>query len=93
MQPIEIPTRLDDPQQLLLWSADEIVPMILGLLFGMMIEKAFICFCAGYAVTHLYRRFRDNHADGFLIHIFYHFGFEFGTSKKLVNPYIKRFFP
>ena len=40
MQPTYIPTHVDDPQHLLLWSADEVVPIVLGLVFGMIIQKA-----------------------------------------------------
>lgn len=46
MQPTYIPTHVDDPQHLLLWSADEVVPIVLGLVFGMIIQKALICLCA-----------------------------------------------
>lgn len=48
MQPTYIPTHVDDPQHLLLWSADEVVPIVLGLVFGMIIQKALICLCAGW---------------------------------------------
>lgn len=93
VQPTLISTRADDPQHLLLWSADEVIPMVVGLLFGMMIGQALVFFLFGVLITNLYRRFRDGHADGYLLHLFYNYGFGFTRSKSMVNPFIKRFFP
>lgn len=93
MQPTLIPTHVDDPQHLLLWSADEVVPIVLGLVFGMIIQKALICLLIGIAITHQYRKFRDNHPDGYLKHLFYHWGLYFSQSKSLRNPFVKRYIP
>lgn len=71
MKPLKIPRRIDDPPHLLLWSADEIVPMFLDLAVGMMASKAMPCFLARLLITHLYKRFRDNHPDGHLLHLLY----------------------
>ena len=93
MKPTEIPVRADDPLHVLLWSIDELIPMVAGLMIGMIIRQALLCFLVGMAVSSLYRRFRDSHADGYLEHLFYHYGFGFSRSKSMVNPFIKRFFP
>ncbi len=44
MKPVKIPRRVDEPPHLLLWSADELAPMLLGLTIGVIIGKALICF-------------------------------------------------
>ena len=85
--------RADDPLHILLWSIDELVPMIAGLVIGMIVSQALICFLIGMAVSSLYKRFRDSHADGYLEHLFYNYGFGFTRSQSMVNPCIKRFFP
>ena len=41
--------------------------MLLGLTIGVIIGKALICFIGGLLVTNLYRRFQDNHPDGYLL--------------------------
>lgn len=93
MQNVRIPRRIDDPPHLLLWSADELAPMLIGLLIGVIIDKALICVFAGWLVTSAYRRFRDNAPDGYFLHVLYSYGFLFTKARSLVNPYIKRFFP
>ena len=82
MKPVHIPRHIDDPQQFLLWSADEIMPIVLGLLFGMMIGKALICTLIGFVVMHQYRKFRDNHSDGYLQHAAYEWGFMPSSAPK-----------
>ena len=90
---IHIPRHIDDPQQLLLWSADEVMPIILGLLIGMIIGKALICTMIGFVVMHQYRKFRDNHPDGFLQHAAYEWGFMPSAAPSFGNPYIRQLFP
>ena len=67
----QIPTQIDAPQHLLLWSADEVVPIAVGLIIGMILHKALICTLIGMGMTHFYRKFRDQHPDGYLMHRFY----------------------
>lgn len=43
MKETRIPTRADQPPQLLLWSADECLPVLLGLGLGIMINQVFVC--------------------------------------------------
>ena len=93
MEITKIPTHVDDPQHLLLWSADEVVPILVGLIFGMIIQKALICLLIGLVVTHQYRKFRDNHPDGYLKHVFYHWGLYWCNAKSMRNPFIKHYIP
>lgn len=93
MKPIRIPSRIDEPPHILLWSADELVPMLLGLTAGILLGHAMILLLVGLAVTSLYRRFRDNNPDGYLLHLIYWSGFLPSQSKLMQNPYIKRYYP
>jgi conjugal transfer pilus assembly protein TraL len=38
MEPVAIPKTIDDPIHILLWSADEIVPFMVCMLTGMLID-------------------------------------------------------
>ncbi|MDF5223363.1 type IV conjugative transfer system protein TraL, partial [Vibrio parahaemolyticus] len=40
-----------------------------------------------------YRRFRDNHPDGYMLHMLYWGGFIATKAKSLKNPFIRRYFP
>ena len=93
MQQIRIPVRIDDPPHLLLWSADELAPMLLGLTVGILIEHALACTVIGFLVTAAYRKFRDNRPDGSLLHVLYHAGFLPPKGKSMINPYVGRLFP
>ena len=52
-----------------------------------------ICVVIGAITTNLYKRFRDLHPDGFLMHIAYHYGFGFSRSASMINPFIKNLLP
>lgn len=93
MEPVRIPTRCDDPIHVLLWSLDELAPMFVGLVLGMAVGQAMIGVLTGLVVTNFYKKYRDSHADGYLIHIAYWSGFMLTKARLLVNPYIRRFIP
>tara|TARA_R110000824_G_scaffold31699_25_gene102875 strand:- start:876 stop:1160 length:285 start_codon:yes stop_codon:yes gene_type:complete len=89
----KIPQRVDEPPHILLWSADELAPLLLGIVFGMFLGELLICIILGFVVTQFYRRYRENHPDGFLLHILYHAGLPVTKGKSMVNPFIKRLLP
>lgn len=95
MKETRIPTRADQPPQLLLWSADECLPVLLGLGLGLgiMINQVFVCTVTEMIISHFYRKFRDLHPDGYLLHLAYWYGLGFCRSKSMINPWIKRLIP
>ena len=93
MQPVQIPTRCDDPIHVLIWSLDELAPMFIGLVVGMAFGQAMIGVAIGLLITNFYKKYRDSHADGYLIHIAYWAGMLFTKARLMVNPYIRRFYP
>jgi len=93
MKPVQIPRRIDEPPHLLLWSADELAPMLIGLVVGLVLGEALICTVIGLLVTNLYRKFRDSTPDGYLLHMIYWTGLLTTKARSMVNPFIRRFFP
>lgn len=93
MEPVKIPRRIDEPLHLLLWSVDEVAPMMIGLVMGIVIGKATICFLVGLAFTNLYRRFKDNNPDGYMLHMLYWGGYISTKAQSMKNPYARRYFP
>ena len=87
MKKVMIPKFVDDPPSVLLWSIDEIAPLALGLVMGMIIGRALIFTVLGLVVTHLYRRHVNQNQDGFLCHWLYWHGFYFKESRTVVNPF------
>ena len=93
MSQVRIPTRADDPLHLLMWQVDEVVPILAGFIVGIVVSHEVWCTLIGVLVTNLYRRFRDLHPDGYLLHLAYFYGFTFTKAYSLVNPFIRRFLP
>lgn len=94
MKYIEIPIRADDPVHFLLWGADEILPIMSGLIFGMIVSQVKIFLLLGFALTYFYKKFRDAHADGYFLHMMYWYGFLPSKKyKSFKNPYNRRYLP
>lgn len=53
----------------------------------------FIATVIGFVVSHFYKKFRDQHADGYLYHLLYWYSFGFTRSPSFINPYIRILFP
>jgi hypothetical protein len=51
MKAVQIQQRVDEPPHALLWSADELAPMMIGLTFGVLLGQVLICFFTGLLVT------------------------------------------
>ena len=93
MEPVSIPSYIDDPSHFLLWSADEIAPLMLGLVIGILTGQALLLCLLGLAVTRLYRRFRDGHPDGYLLHTLYWAGLLPTKAQTIPNPFIRAYLP
>ena len=55
----EIPQGIDDPPQVLLWNLNELAPIVLGLVIGMITGNAMLLTAGGLIITHIYRRAGD----------------------------------
>lgn len=91
MQCVNIPQRVDEPPHILLWSADELLPVILSLIIGVVICRALMCTLIGLLAAKAYRKFRDRHLDGFLLHLLWYHGFWFCRSRYMQHPYVRFF--
>ena len=93
MKAIELPVRADDSIHILAWSADEILPIGIGLVVGMVVEQALILTLIGMAVSRLYSRFCDVRTRGFIEHRANYYGLGFYRSRSMTNPFIRFFYP
>lgn len=48
MEPVSIPSYIDDPPHFLLWSADEMAPILLGLVIGIFPVMPWFYACWGW---------------------------------------------
>lgn len=93
MEAVKIPKRIDEPPTLLLWTIDELIPVVIGLLVGIMANQALIFTCIGLLLTRLYKKYRDNHPDGYFLHILYWYGFGFIKARSFPNPFVRELLP
>ena len=93
VEPVDIPRLIDEPPSVLLWTTDEMAPIMLGLVIGMFTGNVLILTGLGLAVTSLYKRFRDGRPDGYLLHLLYWIGVLPTKAKTIPNPYANHFKP
>ncbi|WGS85101.1 type IV conjugative transfer system protein TraL [Methylomonas sp. UP202] len=93
MEPVAIPQAIDNPIHILLWSADEIVPFMVCMLTGMLIDHFIPALVIGLIAVKFYRRFRDNRPDDYTLHALYWLGLLPSQAMTIPNPYIRRFLP
>ncbi|MFC0179533.1 type IV conjugative transfer system protein TraL [Thorsellia kenyensis] len=68
MKLIDIPQHIDEPPHFLFWSADEVAPLFIGIVFGILTGQALTLTVIGFLITKVYRRYRDGRPDGYLLH-------------------------
>lgn len=93
MEPIVIPRSIDDSPHLLLWSSDEMVPIMVALLLGIFSDRLGICLVISLAFVSVYRRFRDGRPDGYILHLLYWAGIIPCRGYSVRNPFARRFLP
>ena len=93
MEATEIPQMIDEPPNVLMWTADELAPVTLGLLLGIFLEQLAVMTLLGLALAHFYRRFRDGRPDGYSLHLLYWIGVAPIRGRSAPNPFIRRFLP
>lgn len=93
MEPVKLPTYVDEPHQFLLWSADEIIPLLTLFVMGVIFEQIIAFTCVGLVLTSVYKKYKASRPDGFLLHLLYWVGLMPSCAKVFVNPFIRRFLP
>ena len=92
-QPVEIPRHVDDPPTLLLWRIDDLVPVVLMLVLGILADQLLVFVLLGIVLVRLYGRFRDSRPDGYALHWAYWAGLLSLRGRTTPNPFIRRWLP
>lgn len=87
VQRVEIPQYIDDPVQILVWSADELIPVCSMMAVGMALERLTLFLVIAFVVLKYYRRFRDGKPDGVLYHSMYWYGIMPTRGFSVRNPF------
>lgn len=92
MEALFLPRNLDDPTQILLWSADEVLPGLIIFLVAILIDQGFIGLILAFGVTKFFKKFKDGKQEGYLLHAIYYLGFINNKSKTMPNPYQREYY-
>lgn len=71
----------------MLWSADELIPLLTCLGIGILTDHFFIMLLVGIGLWRVLRRYKDSRPDGYLLHAVYWSGLPVGRSRLFVNPF------
>jgi conjugal transfer pilus assembly protein TraL len=63
------PKLVDEPPNILFWSADEIAPLFAGVALGMVLDAMLPCFGVAFVYTRIMRRYRNANLNGFVLHM------------------------
>jgi conjugal transfer pilus assembly protein TraL len=91
MARVEMPAYIDDPVHILIWSADEAAPILIGLMLGVLIGQITLCVVTGILATKLYSKYRDARPDGYIMHLIYWYGFLPTKARSIPNPFARSF--
>jgi len=88
-----MPRSLDEPDQVLLWSIDELIPVATVFGLGITMHQLTAAVVCIVLFLKFYRRFRDGRQSGYFQHVMYWYGFAGHETVTVRNPFIRRFLP
>ena len=93
MKDLEFPRYIDDPPTLLIWRLDDLMPLVLALVAGILADQLLLFLLVGGGLSHGYRKFRDRAPDGYAIHLLYWWGLIPWVARTIANPFERRYLP
>jgi len=94
MKPLRMPRSLDDQMYVLFWTADEMLPGLFIFIVGVLIAQKLICLVLAIVIIKMFRRMKEGHPDGFLLHVGYWYGLVSGRiAYSMPNSFIREFVP
>jgi conjugal transfer pilus assembly protein TraL len=92
-EPTKIPAHIDEPPYLLFWRIDEVLPIGVGPVAGILLAQLTICLGTGLVPARIYRRYCDNRPDGYLLHAIYWYmgAIGFKRNRSMPNSYERDF--
>lgn len=88
-----MPRNLDDPFIVFFWSADELLPGLVIFIVGVLIDEKLIALVLALVAVKAFRKMKEGHPDGFLLHLAYWTGLGNTKARTLPNPYIREYLP
>ncbi|WP_295386103.1 type IV conjugative transfer system protein TraL [uncultured Thiodictyon sp.] len=88
-----MPKYVDDPPHLLLWRIDDLAPIVLMLVVGILADRLSLFLLIGVLLVRFYSKYRESRPDGHALHALYWFGLLPITGRTTPNPFCRRWLP
>ena len=92
-KPILIPQHQDDPQWVIIWPIDELLPILLGGCTGLLVGQLLVGVLIGYLIAKAYKFAKSSRHKGFVMHWLYGHGLLWSRTRTLKNTYERKFIP
>jgi len=90
---IELPKYIDEPPQILMWRIDDLVPVIVLMVIGILANHLLPFLLVGFVGIRFYRRFRESKPDGYFLHALYWYGVFSLRGYAVPNVFARVFIP
>lgn len=87
---IETPHTIDDPAYFLIWRLDDIVPLAVAVVIGILISQLLLSLLVGFFIVRHYRKQREHRPEGYALHWLYWMGFLPLRGRSTPNPFSRR---
>lgn len=91
MQPVPFPRYADAPNMILLWTTEEAMPVLIGIVIGVINGSLILPLLIGVGITTMFRRFRETKPDGHILHLLYWHGLM--KAQGAPNPFLRWIYP
>lgn len=86
-----LPEGIDEPQQVLLWTIDEAIPLVGMFVIGFIMEQIILFTAIGFLFSKLVRKYKDIRPDGFMAHTLWYWGIGAVKGHTMLNPFKRSF--
>lgn len=90
---LEFPKYADDKARLMMWTVDQIIPVAMMFLLGLLTSTLSISVLIGLFLSWLYTKYSAGKPDGFLLHAGYWSGLFPLKGRVFINPFHRRILP
>lgn len=93
MSDMLIPAAVDDPQQVLLWGADEIAPGFIAIGLGMFLDSVFLFLVLWFVYVKMLRKYKDSRLKSYGIHMGWWYGYlPVAQVRTIKDPYQREWY-
>lgn len=93
MESLEFPHHADEAQRLLMWTPDQVIPMAMMFIIGLVTDTLTFCIPIGFLLSYLYTKHSAGKPDGYLMHAAYWYGLAPLKGRAMINPFHRRILP